>query len=74
MSRATHEAVKFWGGVGVRLAGIFVAGLALIVFFQDVMRPILQGDVERLQKEQFPAESLGTAELTPDASSSAVQK
>jgi hypothetical protein len=38
----------------VRLVALFVAGLALVVFFQEVMAPILRGDAERVQKEHAP--------------------
>jgi hypothetical protein len=48
------DAPPFWGGFLLRLAGVFVAGLALVVFFQEVMAPILRGDVERGQKEHGP--------------------
>ncbi|QDU20867.1 hypothetical protein [Urbifossiella limnaea] len=41
----------FWAGVLFRLAGVFVAGLALMVFFREVMVPILRGDAERIQKD-----------------------
>ncbi len=53
------ESPPFWGWVLVRLAALFVAGLALVVFFQDVMAPILRGDAARVQKEHAPAELPG---------------
>ncbi len=46
-----REEPPFWGRVLLRLAGVLVAGLALIVFFREVMVPILRGDAERVQKE-----------------------
>ncbi|HYH67467.1 MAG TPA: hypothetical protein VD866_22405 [Urbifossiella sp.] len=49
MSR--REDSPFWGRVLLRLAGVLVAGLALVVFFREVMVPILRGDAERVQKE-----------------------
>jgi len=45
------EDSPFWGRVLLRLAGVFVAGLALVVFFREVMVPVLRGDAERVQKE-----------------------
>lgn len=45
------EDPPFWGRVLLRLAGVFVAGLALVVLFREVMVPILRGDAERVQKE-----------------------
>ncbi len=53
MGRVSDEP-PFWGWVAVRLAALFVAGLALVVFFQEVMAPILRGDAERVQKEHAP--------------------
>jgi hypothetical protein len=50
VARAPDEP-PFWGWFFVRLAAVFVSGLALIVFFQEVMAPILRGDAERVQKE-----------------------
>ncbi|MBN9519627.1 hypothetical protein J0H58_14090 [bacterium] len=50
MGRAPDEP-PFWGWVAVRLAALFVAGLALVVFFQEVMAPILRGDAAQVQKE-----------------------
>lgn len=44
---------QFWGYVVVRTTAIMVAGLALIVFFREVMIPALKGDVERIQKEHL---------------------
>lgn len=41
----------FWGRALLRLAAVVVAGLALVVFFREVMVPILRGDAERIQKE-----------------------
>ena len=50
MARAPDEP-PFWSRALLRLAGVFVAGLALVVFFREVMVPILRGDAERIQKE-----------------------
>ncbi|HEX4609439.1 MAG TPA: hypothetical protein VH092_14675 [Urbifossiella sp.] len=58
MGRSPEEP-PFWGWVAVRLAALFVAGLALIVFFQEVMAPILRGDAARVQKEHAPADLPG---------------
>ena len=49
-----REKPPFWGVVALRLAAVFVAGLALVVFFREVMLPILRGDAERIQKEHAP--------------------
>jgi len=46
-----REGPPFWGVVAVRLAAVFVAGLALVVFFREVMEPVLRGDAEQVQKE-----------------------
>ncbi len=46
-----REEPPFWGRVLLRLATVVVAGLALIVFFREVMVPILRTDAERVQKE-----------------------
>ena len=46
-----REEPPFWGTVLLRLAGVFVAGLALVVFFREVVVLILRGDAERIQKE-----------------------
>jgi hypothetical protein len=48
------EEPPFWGLVAVRLVTVFVAGLALVVFFREVMEPVLRGDAERVQKEHAP--------------------
>ena len=55
MARRSHEELAFWGAFVVRLIAIAVAGLAMIVLFQEMMRPVLQGDVERIQHERAPA-------------------
>ena len=49
-----REEPPFWGVVLLRLAAVFVAGLALVVLFNEVMLPILRGDAERIQKEHAP--------------------
>jgi len=46
-----REDSPFWGQVLLRLAGVLVAGLALVVLFREVMVPILRADAERVQKE-----------------------
>lgn len=56
VSRAAQDGWLFWGGAVIRLAGIFVAGLALILLFREVMIPILKGDVDRVQQEHREAE------------------
>jgi hypothetical protein len=53
MARSREES-PFWGVVAVRLAIVFVTGLALVVFFREVMEPILRGDAARVQKEHAP--------------------
>ena len=52
-----HDGVEFWGWVVVRLIAIAVAGLALIVVFNELMLPVLRGDVERIQKERGPGDN-----------------
>lgn len=46
-----HDAPPFWAGVLVRLAAVFVAGLALVVLFREVVEPILRGDAAAVQKQ-----------------------
>jgi flagellar biosynthesis/type III secretory pathway M-ring protein FliF/YscJ len=58
MARPPEEP-PFWGWVAVRLAGLLVAGLALVVFFREVMVPILRGDAAQHQKEHAPADLPG---------------
>jgi len=74
VSTATHDGWRFWAGVVIRLVGIFVAGLALILFFNEVMIPVLKGDVERIQRDHQPAEPADVASPPPGRESSPVQK
>jgi len=54
MARRSHDGLNFWGWVVVRLLAIAVAGLAMIVLFNELMLPVLRGDVERIQYERAP--------------------
>lgn len=50
----SRDAPPFWAGFLVRLAAVFVAGLAAVVLFREVVVPILRGDAARHQQEHAP--------------------